>query len=68
MKQGRAVTDRSAGTKVEPISHGINQNAVGEIGLQHVRYGASIPLYQGRGLKAPMNSIATHKAGSQGKR
>ena len=67
MRQGRATTDKSAGTKVEPVSKGVNETYVSQLGLQYVNYNG-VPMYEGRGLKAPMVSQATHKAGSQGKR
>lgn len=65
MKQGTAKTIVS-GTKVEPISHGVNVAAVAELGVHEVRT-TSLPLYEGRGLKAPMVGETTHKSGSQGK-
>lgn len=66
MKQGRATTSIVGSTKVEPISHKVSVEAVSEIGLQVVR-ATSLPLYQGRGLEAPMVSETSHKTGSQGK-
>lgn len=67
MKQGRATRDVRESSKTEPVSKAVSPSFVSEIGIQQVR-SASIPMYEGRGLKAPMKSVATHKAGSQGKR
>ena len=67
MKQGRATRDVSESSKTEPVSRGVNKSFVSDIGSQVLR-STSVPMYEGRGLKAPMKSIATHKAGSQGKR
>jgi hypothetical protein len=66
MKQGRAQTSIVGSTKVEPKSQGVNPACVAEIGIQTVRT-TSIPMYEGRGLEAPMVSETTHKCGSQGK-
>lgn len=66
MKQGRAVRDVSESSKTEPVSRGVNKSFVSDIGLQQVRSG-SIPMYEGRGLKAPMVSQNTSNKGSQGK-
>ena len=68
MKQGRAGRDVSESSKREPIAHKVNIGAVTDMGATEVRSGSGgVPLYAGRGLEAPMNSIATHKGGSQGK-
>ena len=67
MKQGRATRDVSESSKTEPVSRGVNPAFTADIGIQQVRTN-SIPMYEGRGLKAPMVSQVTHKAGSQGKR
>jgi hypothetical protein len=67
MKQGRPARDVRESSKTEPVSRAVNPSFVGDIGIQQVRTN-SVPMYEGRGLKAPMKSIATHKAGSQGKR
>lgn len=66
MKQGRATTSFVGSTKTEPVSHAVNPAAVSEIGIHEVRH-TSLPLYEGRGLQAPMVSETTHKSGSQGK-
>ena len=52
--------------KTEPQSKAVNVGAVSDIGLQQVRY-VKIPIYEGRGLKAPMEGESTHKSGSQGR-
>ena len=66
MKQGQATTSTSGSTKIEPRSHAINIPAVAELGIDESRM-KSMPLYEGRGLQAPMTSESTHKTGSQGK-
>ena len=46
----------------------ISPAAVADIGIQQ-RYAPGngpIPIHEGRGLKAPMVGMTTHKAGSQG--
>lgn len=73
MKQGRATRDGSAGTKVEPKPRAVNPAAVEQLGTMlgnHVEGrgtlpGASVPLYEGRGLKAPMAGQTNHPSGSQ---
>lgn len=66
MKQGKASTSGMASTKREPIAHAVSPAAVSEIGIHQVR-GTSLPLYEGRGLEAPMVGSTTHEHGSQGK-
>jgi hypothetical protein len=66
MKQGRATTSIVGSTKSEPISKAVNPEYVAEIGQQVVRYTA-VPMYEGRGLEAPMVGETSHKSGSQGK-
>ena len=70
MKQGQATHSGSGSTKVEPVSKAVNVSAVSEIGIhqRHVGRAQSTPLYEGRGLKAPMVGSTVHKSGSQGKR
>ena len=65
MKQGEAKHVVS-GTKQEPISHAVNPAAVAELGIHEVRH-SSIPLYEGRGLEAPMVGTTQYHSGSQGK-
>ena len=68
MKQGRAGRDVSESWKREVSSKGINLGSVTDLGAKEVRPGvSSVNLSNGRGIEAPMNSIATHKGGSQGK-
>lgn len=66
MKQGRANPDGAAGQKREPIPHKVSVAAVSEIGVQVIRH-TSLPLYEGRGLEAPMQGTTIHHCGSQGK-
>ena len=66
MKDGKATQSGMGSTKREPIAHKVNIATVSEIGNAQVR-GTSTPLYEGRGLEAPMNGSTTHASGSQGK-
>lgn len=70
MKQGRASSSMMGSTKQEPVSKAVNVSAVAQIGIKEVNIGRakSLPMYEGRGLSAPMAGTSTHKAGSQGKR
>lgn len=70
MKQGRATTSMMGSTKQEPISRAVNVGAVSEIGIKerHVGRAQSTPMYEGRGLKAPMVGQTNHPKGTQGKR
>lgn len=65
MKQG-TVNSKMGDTKREPIAHAVNVAAVSEIGIHQVR-STSLPLYEGRGLEAPMQGTTNHPTGSQGK-
>jgi hypothetical protein len=65
MKQGTA-NSRAGDQKREPIAHAVSVGAVSEIGVHQVR-GTSLPLYEGRGLEAPMQGTTIHHTGSQGK-
>ena len=65
MKQGTGKTT-VAGTKVEPNSRAVNPEYASEIGKQSVHVN-SVPMYEGRGLKAPMVGSTSHRSGSQGK-
>jgi hypothetical protein len=67
MKQGRATRDVNESSKTEPVSRGVNKSFVSDIGSQVIRPGGSVPMYEGRGLKAPMVSQKTSNKGSQGK-
>lgn len=66
MKQGQAQSSGTASTKREPIAHAVSPAAVSEIGIHQVR-STSLPLYEGRGLEAPMQGTTIHHCGSQGK-
>jgi len=65
MKQGTA-NNAQSGQKREPIPHAVCPAAVADIGIQQIR-GSSLPLYEGRGLEAPMVGTTIHESGSQGK-
>lgn len=65
-KQGQATSSGMGSTKREPIAHAVNVAAVSEIGIHQVR-GTSLPLYEGRGLEAPMQGCTSYATGSQGK-
>lgn len=66
MKQGQATTSRMGSTKVEPQSKAVNLEYVAECGIHQVR-ATSVPMYEGRGLEAPMVGTEIHHSGSQGK-
>lgn len=66
MKQGQASHSGMASTKVEPMPKAISPEAVANLGLQHVYY-KKVPMYEGRGLKAPMTGEEQHPCGSQGR-
>lgn len=73
MKQGQATHSGSGSTKIEPRTHavppayparlGLMQGNHSDRGTTHV---TKVPMYEGRGLEAPMVGVTTHKAGSQG--
>ncbi len=67
MKQGRASTSTMGSTKVEPKSMAVNPGAVSRMGNMAAPGTKPEQMYEGRGLKAPMVSTTSHKAGSQGK-
>lgn len=64
-KQGTG-NSTNGGRKREPIAHAVNPAAVSEIGAHQVRH-TSLPMYEGRGLEAPMQGVTHHPTGSQGK-
>lgn len=66
MKQGRATTSIVGSTKSEPISRAVNPAYPAELGVHEVRHTA-VPMYEGRGLEAPMVGETSHRSGSQGK-
>lgn len=62
MTQGKA--KHTSEGKTEPKAHAVNPCAVAQLGIaQAVR---PEPLYEGRGLQAPMKKTTTHGSGSQG--
>ena len=72
MKQGRAQHTGMASTKVEPSSRAVPAAypaRLGEMQGNHSDRGTTrvqkIPMYEGRGLKAPMKSVTVHRKGSQ---
>ena len=65
MKQGRAATSIVGSTKTEPVSRGVNPGAVSRLGNMVGPGTKSEPLYEGRGLQAPMKSVTTYPKGSQ---
>jgi len=67
MKQGKADRNVKESWKTEPVSHAVSPNFVSDIGTIQVRNGGSLPMYEGRGIKAPMVSQKTSNKGSQGK-
>lgn len=73
MKQGQAQTSKMGSTKVEPTSHAVSTAYAAGMGIMkgnHSDMGTTrvvkVPMYEGRGLKAPMAGVTSHKAGSQG--
>lgn len=66
MTQGKATSSKMGSTKVEPNPKAVSPGAVSSIGIQTVRT-TSKPMYEGRGLKAPMAKETRHNRGSQGK-
>lgn len=69
MKQGKATSSTVGATKPTAVEHNVNVGAVSEIGQQvrHIGRASSVPLYEGRGLEAPMKATTTYTKGSQGK-
>lgn len=65
MKQGQASSSHTGSTKVEPVSTKVNPGGVSEIGA-HVAMNPS-PVFEGRGVRAPMAGTTIHHTGSQGK-
>lgn len=72
MKQGRASHSSTGATKVEPRSHavppayparlGTMQGNHADTGTVHVN---KVPIYEGRGIEAPMKKVTVHPKGSQ---
>lgn len=75
MTQGRATSSRMGSTKTEPISKAVNPAYPGQLGIHQGNHAddgdtprtGAVPMYEGRGLSAPMVSETSHPAGSQGK-
>lgn len=70
MKQGKATSSMIGSTKTEPRSQAVNVGAVSRIGTMEVRPNGRVissPVYEGRGLQAPMKSTTSYNKGSQGK-
>jgi hypothetical protein len=67
MKQGRADSSKMASTKVEPTPHAVSPGHVARMGQAQYPGAKTGPLYEGRGLKAPMVGQTNHKSGSQGR-
>lgn len=67
MKQGRPTRDVKEGTKVEPTPKIVGPGYASRLGQSQYPGSDVSPMYEGRGLKAPMKSVATHKGGSQGR-
>ena len=74
MKQGKATHSGMGSTKVEPKTQVANQEFIERMGAKvgnHSSEGpvrvTKVPLYEGRGLEAPMKGTSTHKAGRQGR-
>jgi hypothetical protein len=65
MKQGQASHSSTGATKVEPVSKAVSPGAVSQIGGAQGRMANIKPLYEGRGLQAPMAKCTTHPKGSQ---
>lgn len=66
MKQGKAQISMVGSTKTEPVSKAVNPEYTADLGIKHINYN-NVPMYEGRGLKAPMVGATSHKSGSQGK-
>lgn len=72
MKQGRASHSSTGSTKVEPTSHAVPPAYPGRLGVMqgnHADTGTvrvqKIPMYEGRGIQAPMKKVTIHPKGSQ---
>lgn len=67
MKQGFATSSRMGSTKTEPRSRAVDPGYTAQLGNKVGVARAIEPMYEGRGLRAPMVSDTRHPAGSQGK-
>lgn len=75
MKQGQATHSGMGSTKVEPRSEAVNPAYPASLGEMRGNHATdkgdlpykSVPMYEGRGLSAPMVGTTQHHCGSQGK-
>lgn len=74
MKQGRASSSTVGSTKVEPTSRAVPPAFPARLGMMQGNHSDSgksqvqkIPMYEGRGLEAPMKGVTIHHKGSQGR-
>lgn len=74
MRQGKASSSSVGSTKIEPRAHAVPPAYPARLGMMQGNHASDngtvrvqhVPMYEGRGLKAPMKGVTTHKAGSQG--
>ena len=73
--QGKGYTTKVGSTKVEPTSQAVPPAYPGRMGVMQGNHATDngtvrvqhIPMYEGRGLKAPMAGSTSHPTGSQGR-
>ena len=72
MKQGQANHSGMGSTKVEPKSRAVPPAYPARLGTMRGNHSDTgkhrvqkIPMYEGRGLKAPMKGVTVHPKGSQ---
>lgn len=73
MRQGKATSSTMGSTKVEPVSKAVPPAYAAGIGVKQGNHAMDkgtvrvkhIPMYEGRGLSAPMAACTIHKKGSQ---
>lgn len=72
MKQGRASHSSTGATKVEPDSRAVPPAYPARLGTMqgnHADTGTvrvnKVPIYEGRGIEAPMKKVTVHPKGSQ---
>lgn len=66
MSNESRVVHKSVGYKTEPVSRAVPPAYPAELGILESRR-VKVPMYEGRGLEAPMAGHTTHKCGSQGR-
>ena len=66
MSNESRVVHTSTAHKTEPVSRAVPPAYPAELGILESRR-VKVPMYEGRGLEAPMNQCKTHKSGSQGR-